>query len=40
MPKACEKIREYLKISKPQWKFTTIEDNIKLENIEPLFNRI
>ena len=40
MPKACEKIREYLKISKPQWEFTTIEDNIKLENIEPLFNRI
>ncbi len=40
MPKACEKIREYLKISKPQWEFTTIEDDIKLENIEPLFNRI
>lgn len=40
MPKACEKIREYLKIANPQWNFITIEDNIQLENIEPLFNRI
>ena len=40
MPKSCEKIREYLKIQNPQWSFTTIEDGIKLENIEPLFNRI
>lgn len=40
MPKACKKIREYLKIQNPQWSFTTIEDGIKLENIEPLFNRI
>lgn len=40
MPKACEKIREYLKITNPQWNFITIEDNIQLENIEPLFNRI
>ena len=40
MPKSCEKIREYLKIQNPQWNFTTIEDGIKLENIEPLFNRI
>lgn len=40
MPKSCKKIREYLKIQNPQWNFTTIEDDIKLENIEPLFNRI
>ena len=40
MPNACKKIREYLKITKPQWNFTTIEEGIKLENIEPLFNRI
>lgn len=40
MPKSCKKIREYLKIQNPQWNFTTIEDGIKLENIEPLFNRI
>ncbi len=40
MPKSCKKIREYLKIQNPQWSFTTIEDGIKLENIEPLFNRI
>ena len=37
MPKSCKKIREYLKIQNPQWNFTTIEDGIKLENIEPLF---
>ena len=40
MPKSCKKIREYLKIQNQQWNFTTIEDDIKLENIEPLFNRI
>ena len=40
MPKSCKKIREYLKIQNPQWSFTAIEDGIKLENIEPLFNRI
>ena len=40
MPKACKKIREYLKIQNPQWSFTSIEDGIKLENVEPLFSRI
>ena len=40
MPKACEKIREYLKINEKTWDLIKPEANIKLENIEPLFERI
>lgn len=40
MPKSCEKIRKYLKIDKPSWNKINLEQEIKLENIEPLFNRI
>ena len=40
MPVACEKIRKYLNIENPSWNMTDVQGNIKLENIEPLFNRI
>ena len=40
MPGACEKIRKYLHLGKPNWDIITINENIKLENIEPLFERI
>ena len=36
MPTACKKIRNYLKIEKPEWKFISIQSGLKLENIEPL----
>ena len=40
MPETCEKIREYLKLGKCEWKRIELNSNIKLENIQPLFNRI
>ena len=40
MPNACKKIREYLKLENPSWNFVDIKENIKLDNVEPLFNRI
>ena len=40
MPESSAKIRKYLKIEKPCWNYISIEDNIKLDNIEPLFTRI
>jgi len=40
MPKACEKIRKYLKIENPTWNVIQINDDIELKDIEPLFNRI
>ena len=40
MPGTCEKIREYLKLGKCEWKRIELNSNIKLENIQPLFNRI
>ena len=40
MPTACSKIRQYLNLGKPEWKYISIDDNIKLDNIEPLFSRI
>jgi len=40
MPVASKKIREYLNIKDAKWEFMGIEENIKLDNIEPLFNRI
>lgn len=40
MPSACEKIRKYLSLGKNNWEIIDINSNIKLENIEPLFNRI
>jgi len=40
MPFACEKIRKYLNLDNPTWNEVVVEKGIKLENIEPLFNRI
>jgi methionyl-tRNA synthetase len=40
MPKSCKKIREYLKIDKPCWNKINLTEEVNLENIEPLFNRI
>ena len=40
MPTACEKIRKYLKLNDKGWDFVNINEDINLENIEPLFSRI
>lgn len=40
MPATCERIRSYLNIQDKAWKFVSVENNIKLNNIEPLFTRI
>ncbi len=40
MPTACKKIREYLKIENCTWNFIDVKVGTKLNNIEPLFNRI
>ena len=40
MPTACKKIREYLKIENSSWNFITVNPDLTLENIEPLFTRI
>ncbi len=40
MPDASSKIRVYLGLNEPNWEFIKPKENIKLENIEPLFTRI
>ena len=40
MPKSCCKIRKYLNIEKPTWSKISIDSDINLENIDPLFERI
>ena len=40
MPEACEKIRSYLKLEKPEWKYIEVKNNVELTDIEPLFTRI
>ncbi len=40
MPISCEKIRQYLKIEKATWNKITLKNDIALENIDPLFERI
>lgn len=40
MPATCEKIRSYLNIQDKSWKLITLENNVKLNQIEPLFTRI
>ena len=40
MPRACEKIRKYLGISNPSWNKISIDSDINLEGIDPLFERI
>lgn len=40
MPKTCEKIRKFLEIEKSSWNKIGIKDEIELNDIEPLFERI
>jgi len=41
MPAICEKIRQYLDLDQNTWEpIIDLKENIKLENIEPLFTRI
>ena len=40
MPSSCKKIREYLGIEKATWNFISLEKNITLPTIEPLFTRV
>ena len=40
MTGACEKIRGYLNLGKPEWNPVFITEEITLENIEPLFERL
>ena len=40
MPECSKKIRNYLKIDEPCWKYIEIEPNLELITIEPLFNRL
>ena len=40
MPETSNKLREYLKIEEPSWKQIQIKEEISLENIEVLFERI
>lgn len=40
MPGICEKIRKFLQIEKKSWEFIELKSGIKLENIEPLFERM
>lgn len=40
MPSACSKIRKYLNIEKAKWEPVYINNEIKLDNIEPLFERL
>ena len=39
MPKTAEKIRNYLKIEQKTWNYIDIQEEVKLKNIEPLFER-
>lgn len=40
MPTACSKLKEYLDIDISKWEKVTLDKEIKLENIEPLFEKI
>ena len=40
MPETAKKIRSYLNIEKATWNIIKLENEIKLENIEPLFERM
>ena len=40
MPDKSNKIKKYLNIDLSKWQKITLKENIKLENIEPLFERI
>jgi len=40
MPTASQKIREYLNIQNKSWEYITIPSGLKLDKIEPLFERM
>lgn len=40
MPETSSKIRKYLDINNALWEFTDVKKGLKLENIEPLFERM
>lgn len=40
MPTASQKIREYLNIQTKSWEYITIPAGLKLDKIEPLFERM
>ena len=40
MPETASKIRKYLNINEASWGYSEIKNNIILDNIEPLFNRL
>ena len=40
MPDSSQKVRNMLNIEKSSWEYIEVEKNYKLENIEPLFERI
>ena len=40
MPDASNKIKTYLELDLSKWEKITLKDTIKLENIEPIFERI
>ena len=40
MPKAAAKIRKYMGIEKATWDFVEVNEEIELENIEPIFEKI
>ena len=39
MPVAAKNIKQYIGINKNCWKYIEIKNDIKLENIEPLFTK-
>ena len=40
MPESSNKIKKYLNIDNDKWENIVIDETIKLNNIEPLFERI
>ena len=40
MPKSSQKVRDMLKIDASSWKYIEANKNMKIEGVEPLFNRI
>ena len=40
IPKSSKKLKEMLKITTDNWNYVTVEQNLHLNNVEILFNRI
>ena len=40
MPEASKKIQKYLDIDTSKWEEIEVKEEIKLDNLEPLFERI